>query len=139
MSTPYNPKNRTKPLQSPGGKKAPELARSDLSRVLPRQLSTGSTRGTQTVGYGDTKIDGSNNRISVGDSILLDGNSIAITVTNDDGKKVGMGLIPDGSGQFGFFAMDADGNVIATWVGPTLLVNDTVNDRVVLGESSGAF
>lgn len=34
-------------------------------RVLPRQISTGSTRGTQTVGYGSVKIDGSNNRIDL--------------------------------------------------------------------------
>lgn len=37
----------------------------DSGRLKPRWLGTGNTRGAQTVGYGGTKIDGTNNRISV--------------------------------------------------------------------------
>lgn len=103
------------------------------------KLQTGNTRGTQTVGYGDTKINGATNSINLGDSILLDGNNSVIEVTNDDGSKLGMGLIPDGTGRFGFYAKDSDDNVIMTIVDGTQTMNDTTNDRVLLGKSVGGF
>lgn len=110
---------------------------SSSNRILPRQLSTGSTRGTQTVGYGDTKIDGSNNTITVGDSILLDGNNDVISVntdssasvtlgsitqpdgsvgaglvvTNTDGSQTGMGSIPGFPGEWGMFLTDEQGRI----------------------------
>lgn len=119
-----------------------ELPVSNLSRVLPRQLSSGSTRGTQIVGYGKTKIDGTNNSITVGDTIFLDGNSGNITVgqniridgstnTIDIGEDIildginniiqvgsseggtqGIGKIPDTDNQSGFFQTDSNGRVI---------------------------
>lgn len=95
------------------------LDASNISRVLPRQLSTGSTRGTQTVGYGDTKIDGSNNTITVGDSILLDGGNEVISVTDTTGAVVGMGRIPGTQTEFGFFGTDASGNLVFKYVNGT--------------------
>lgn len=139
MSAPYDPKYPGKKIVTPGNVRPGNLPQSDLSRVIPRQLSSGSTRGTQTVGYGNTKIDGSNNVISVGDSILLDGNNSVITVNNDDGSSIGMGLIPDSDGQFGFYSKDSEGNIIMTIIDGTLLMNDTVVGRVLLGKSDGAF
>ena len=115
-----------------------EIGSGSTGRVLPRQVSTGSTRGTQTVGYGDTKIDGSNNVITVGDSIVLDGNSSVITVTNDDKSKIGMGTIPD-TNTFGFFSTNSDGIVIMSIVAGTLIMNDTTIDRVLLGKDEGGF
>lgn len=59
----------TKKLTSSSGSfdyvKDVSIAEASFDRVLPRQVSTGSTRGTQTVGYGGVKIDGSNNRIDL--------------------------------------------------------------------------
>lgn len=130
MSTPYNPNSRGGKIVTPGGGSAAGLASSDLSRSLPRQMSTGSTRGTQTVGYGDTKIDGSNNVITVGSSILLDGDNDIIQVTSDDGSVVGLGKIPDNSGQFGFFSLDTSGNLIMKIVNGTKYVYDPANGFV---------
>jgi hypothetical protein len=131
--------------------------RSDLSRILPRQNSTGTLRGTQNVGYGSTKIDGSNNVITIGDSITLDGNNdvinintdsdasitlgaikqggivigFGLAVTNTDGSQVGLGSIP-GTTEFGFFATDADGTLVMKIVNGTLYTyNVTSGDNVV--------
>lgn len=115
-----------------------EVGSGQTARILPRQLSTGSTRGTQTVGYGDTKIDGSNNVITVGDSIKLDGNNGVISVTDNDGSQVGMGSIPD-TDQFGFSSTNSQGQVIMTIVNGTMIMNDTVTDRVLIGKDEGGF
>lgn len=80
----------------------------DYLRVLPRQISTGSTRGTQTVGYGRTKIDGSNNRI---------------VIEGDEGS-VGIGTVPDDSGDIGFFTLDSEGKVAMKIVSGTMYVYD---------------
>lgn len=86
-----------------------EIDNGSTNRVLPRQLSTGSTRGTQTVGYGNTKIDGSNNRI---------------TIAAPDGSSVGMGSIPGTANEYGFFSLDAGGNVVMKIVLGTWYVDD---------------
>lgn len=84
----YTPGNRGGDVVTPGSGKTGSIAQSDISRVLPRQLSTGSTRGTQTVGYGGVKIDGSNNRI------VLDANDTTITIgdTSNDDNQTGINL-----------------------------------------------
>lgn len=89
------------------------LPTSDLSRILPRQMSTGTMRGTQNVGYGGVKIDSSNNTITVGDVISISGNDDGlITVGNTNEGVQGIGIIPDGSGDDGFFQTDSTGKVI---------------------------
>lgn len=45
----YTPGGSRKRLISPGSGSIPSLQKSNLSRVLPRQLSTGSNRGELTV------------------------------------------------------------------------------------------
>lgn len=96
MSTPYKPTNSNSyKVVSPGSGGDAFSTNSDQSRTLPRQISTGSTRGTQTVGYGNTKIDGSNNRITIG---------------TPDGGTIGLGSIP-GTNEFGFFSQNANGHL----------------------------
>lgn len=155
MSSIYNPKSRTKPIISSGNGSIPAgFIKSDISRVLPRQISTGALRGTQNVGYGGVQIDGSNNRIvlgttgqsgsgtvgsiildganseiSVSDNISINGVTDAIIVTNTDGSQVGMGKIPD-STDFGFFVTDPDGNILMKIVGSTQYVYDYANGGV---------
>lgn len=51
--------------------------------LTPYKVQTGNTRGVQTVGFGGTKIDGANNRITVGANISLDGNTEQIKVGDD--------------------------------------------------------
>jgi len=108
MSTPYTPGKSRKTIIVPGGSDNPNLRSSDISRVLPRQLSTGSTRGTQTVGYGNTKIDGSNNRITIG---------------TPDGGTIGFGAIPgSATNEFGFFSVDSTGKLVMKIVNGTWYV-----------------
>ena len=117
-----------------------------LGRVLPRQTSTGSTRGTQTVGYGNTKIDGSNNVITVGDTILLDGGNGVITTKNTDGSTLGLGTIPGSNPKrFGFFSLDTAGNLVMEIINGTMFVyNPTdsyhnVTQGGLLPDGSGGF
>lgn len=118
MSATYNPKNTGKTYRTPGQGSAARLGGSDLSRVLPRQISTGSTRGTQTVGYGNTKIDGSNNRITIG---------------TPDGGTLGFGSIPGSTtDEFGFFSTDSDGNLIMKIVDGTWYVYRPEDDTNVM-------
>lgn len=85
------------------------------SRMIPRQMVTGSTRGTQTVGYGGTKIDGSNNRITIENS--------------SSGSSIGMGVIPDSTtNELGFFALDANDNLIMKIVDGTRYIYNPEND-----------
>lgn len=108
MSTPYTPDpSKRTTFITPGSGSASSLAQSDLSRMLPRQMSTGSLRGTQTVGYGQTKIDGSNNRITLGTGITLDGNSETITVSEVNKPILSMGKNTDNT--FNFRVIDANG------------------------------
>lgn len=87
-----------------------EIGQDNIGRVLPRQLSTGSTRGTQTVGYGTTKIDGTNN---------------TITIAAPDGSLIGMGAIPNSvNGEYGFFSLDTAGNIIMKIVNGTFYSYD---------------
>lgn len=132
MSTPYKPsRSSSYKIVTPGGGGDSFSTSSDISRVLPRQLSTGSTRGTQTVGYGTTKIDGTNNTITIGAS---------------DGSTIGMGAIPGSTtGEFGFFSLDANGKLIMKIVNGTKYVFDPSNNYVnitqdgLLPDGSGGF
>lgn len=135
MSSPYNPRYRGKSIITPGNNKQnPEFVQSDISRILPRQNSTGILRGTQNVGYGNTRIEGSQNRIILGSSagtgnvgsIILDGNDSSILVSDNiriDGvteqisvssggdQVITMGKYSDGT--FNFRVQDANGIGIA--------------------------
>lgn len=120
---------------------APGTAAEDaLGLSNPDSMLAGQLRGTQNVGSGGTQIDAANNRIvlannssvtnaSVGAGITLDGNSSTITITNSDGSKVGMGLIPGSTTDFGFFVVDANGNLVSKIVGPTMYAYDIANGK----------
>lgn len=72
----------------------------ETPRTFPRQVLTGNQRGTLNITGG-------------------------IIVTNPtDSSVVGMGPIPDGSGDFGFFAQAADGNLLYKIVGSTIYAYD---------------
>lgn len=58
----YTPKSTANYI-NPGSQPAGSIADAVIPRTLPRQIATGSTRGTQTVGYGSVKIDGTSNSI----------------------------------------------------------------------------
>jgi len=80
------------------------------NRVIPRTVSSGTMRGTQSVGSGGAKLDSSNNRISL---------------TAEDGTSVGFGEIPNSlTNEFGFFSQDSDGTLIFKIVNGTLYMYD---------------
>lgn len=75
-------------------------------RVQPRQVASGVTRGTQFVGYGSVKIDGANERISVGENneanLILgdqsDSNSnFGFSVSDGSHPRFLGGKFPDGN------------------------------------------
>lgn len=107
-----------KEISSSGGKSYPSTSydgQEDQSYgfIDAFKLQTGNTRGTQIVGFGGAKIDGANNRIIVTDS--------------SGSGSVGLGTIP-GSTDFGFFSLDANGNVIQKVVmGTTYVYSPTDN------------
>lgn len=123
------------------------IAGGDTPRLFPRQTLSGSQRGilnitgeiivtdptdnTQFIAIDGTSgtvniADGGS--ITIGNNIQISSNSAtsdeAIIVTNADGSKVGMGSIPDGSGDFGFFAQDLNGNLLYKIVGSTQYIYD---------------
>lgn len=129
MSDPYS--NRSGLIFNPSNDSGVSVPQSDLSRVLPRQLSTGTMRGTQNVGYGNAKIDGSNNRITVG---------------GQDGGTVGLGSIPGSTtNENGFFSLDSNGKLIMKIVNGTKFVYDPKSNYVnitqdgLLPDGSGGF
>lgn len=52
--------NSKKTIFTPGSVDIPSFNRSDLSRVLPRQISTGTTRGDQQIKGKYTVVDSDN-------------------------------------------------------------------------------
>lgn len=94
MSSPYDPKRPGGKLVTPGGSRAPALIQSDISRILPRQNSIGSLRGTQLVGSKGAKIDAANNQI---------------VLSASDGSSVGIGGIPGSPSEVGLFTLNPSG------------------------------
>lgn len=131
MSTPFTPSNGGNMFISPGNGSDSFSRDSDLSRTLPRQLSTGSTRGTQTVGYGSVKIDGSNNRITIGNSSA---NSLTIgnftNTANSTSISQGFGMsINDNSGAFITMGISDNGNNVQ------MIFNDSRTNRLLIGKN----
>lgn len=87
--------------------------------MQPYLLQSGNMRGTQTVGFGGTKIDGANNRIIITNSV--------------DGSQIGIGTIPGSTtGEFGFFSLDNDGNVIMKIVNGTRSIFDLSDNKIII-------
>ena len=97
---------------------------SSNQRILPRQVSTGALRGTQSVGYGSVKIDGSNERIVIGSvtdslgeqaetvlgKLSSTDSSFGLEVIDDKGGKLLVGMLPDGN--LGIALYDSSGNEV---------------------------
>lgn len=109
--------------------------------MLPYKLGSGVMRGTQIF------ASKSNSKITIGAipatttfgiqlqassnkaSITLDADSNAFYVTAADGSKIGMGEIPDGSGDFGFFSLDSSGFLLYKIVGSTQYWYDKIYNK----------
>jgi hypothetical protein len=109
-------------------------------RTYGRQILSGSIRGNQNI-TGSLTITNPNTNAQ---NISLDGSNQAIEVTNTDGSKVGMGLIPDGSNTFGFFSLNASGQLLMKIVGSTIYTYDltqtpSVNNMQLLKLPDGNY
>lgn len=131
MSTPFTPSNGGSQIVTPGSGGDSFSTGSDISRVLPRQLSTGSTRGTQTVGYGNVQIDGSNNRITLGDTL---GNDMTIGNYSNSSNSNSI------SQGFGLSIVDSDNSFITLGVNSAnksaeMIFNDSQTNRLLIGKN----
>lgn len=131
MSNVYSQNGRGKDIVGPGSANPGDMSQSDISRILPRQLSTGTLRGTQNVGYGSVKIDGSNDRITIGDN---NGDSITLGSTSNNVEtgavSQGFGLnITDSNNASISVGINNDGNV-------QLLFNDSQTNRLLIGKNN---
>lgn len=81
---------------------AADISGGDTSYVLPRQLGSGSTRGTQTVGYGNVKIDGSNDQIVIGDTTNTNVLTLGSIFSTVNQTGVASSSINSTNGGFGF-------------------------------------
>lgn len=96
-----------------------EISLGRTDRTLPRQVSTGNMRGTQTIGGDGVIIDSSNERIGVGKIAGTEKYQVQLT---KDGLIISDATII-------FISLTKDG----------LLMNDGVNDRVLIGKDVGGF
>lgn len=108
---------------TPGSGSPGSINSSNISRILPRQMSSGTLRGTQNVGYGNVKIDSSNNRIVLADNVtnsqivIGDQNisdptdqSFGLSITDKNGTTMLLGIQSDGT--LGFTFTDSSGFVL---------------------------
>lgn len=106
-----------------------------FTRTLPRQLSTGSTRGTQNVGYGGVAIDGSNNRISV----TVDQTQVLIGDINDTTDVQGFG-VSDNDGTLRLLAgRFSDGAVQIALSQPGIDVSTANSDQMIWSSDFNMF
>lgn len=102
MSDTVTPTASGSNLASVGSVTSTSLGSGNNSRLYPRQISTGSTRGTQTVGYGSVKIDGTSNSIILSDP-LTNNTTLTISATGyqlftnpkTNVNQIIIGLLPD--------------------------------------------
>lgn len=106
----------------------------------PKSIISGGLPGATQIRIGGNQnilIDGLHQRISVtttNGSITMGVTSdarLALEVTNADGTKTGIGVIP-GTSTLGFYTLDTAGNVIQKIVGPTRYVYDLTTNKNII-------
>lgn len=106
--------------------------------IEPKSIISGGLPGATEIRLGNNiKISGKNQQILVnttGGNITVGATSdgrLAVEVTNADGTKTGIGVIP-GSTDLGFYTLDASGNVIQKIVGATRYVYDISTSKNII-------
>lgn len=106
--------------------------------LQPHNLISGALPGSTEIRIGNSiKISGKTQQIAVtttGGNITIGATSdgrLAMEVTNSDGTKTGIGIIP-GSTDLGFYTLDSSGNVIQKIVGPTRYIYDIATGKNVI-------
>lgn len=112
-----------------------KLLDESIGRVLPRQISSGATRGTQNIGYGSVKIDGSNNRITVD----VSNTNVTIGDISEDNDAAGLG-VSDETGTLRLLAgRFADGTVQIALSQPDIDVATANSDQLIWSSSFNMF
>lgn len=95
---------------------AMQIDTSDINYIYPRQMGTGSTRGTQTIGVGSINLDGSNNQITIGDTALGSTSTVGLTIGSQStsGSQSGVAATSVSSSDqgFGFSVTGSDGTTL---------------------------
>lgn len=99
----------------------------------PNDLISGMLAGATEIRIGGSK------------GIKVDGKNNAISITDATGRISGFGVIPDNSGDFGFFNLDETGTLVLKIVGGTKYVYNpkdayhNVTQDGLLPDGSGGF
>ena len=113
--------NYNRQSSEPKSVSRPDIQGGNMGRVYARQTSTSFTRGTQPIGQGGSAIDGANNRI---------------VIQSTTGTIDGIGNVPNSNNVYGFFTLDASGNLIMQIVNGTQYTynpNDNYNNSEIYG------
>ncbi len=84
--------------------------------LVPNKIISGMLPGATQIRIGGNK------------SILIDGKNQRVTVQSSSGDSVGMGIVP-GSSEFGFFSLNASGDLVIKIVGGALRFYDVKNEK----------
>jgi hypothetical protein len=93
-----------------------QIDTSDINYLYPRQIGTGSTRGTQTIGVGSINLDGSDNQITIGDTALGGSSTAGLTIGSQGSSSTQAGVaatsIASNPQGFGFSVTDTTGTTL---------------------------
>lgn len=114
---------------------------SSTDYILPRQVGTGSTRGTQTIGVGNINIDGSNNQITITNNNTSSPSTIILgqqTLTSGQNGVATSSV--SSSGAFGLSVTDSNNASINLGINASdnveLLFNDGTVNRLLVGKNA---
>lgn len=140
----YDPKGSTSQIVSQSYLSNTGIPSSSTDYILPRQVGTGSTRGTQTIGVGNINIDGSNDQITLGQNSISSSSTASIVIgaqsstTSQNG--VATSSIASSNQGFGFSVTDVNGTILTLGVlnDGTLGLNIVDNSNFQLFKLNGS-
>lgn len=117
-----------------------QIDTSSSSYIYPRQVGTGSTRGTQTIGVGNINLDGSNNQITLTDSSGANSIVIGEQTTTSTQTGVAASSLTTTTGAFGISISDSNNASITLGFNSSgdveELFNDSSTNRLLIGQNS---
>lgn len=105
---------------------------SNIDYLYPRQVGTGSTRGTQTIGVGNINIDGSNDQITI--TSTSNSSVLALGVLSNTAIQTGVATssLSTATNGFGMSIADSTGYILFELNGETWLWYDKTTGKNVM-------
>ena len=119
-------------IETPGSVTAADVPVAELSRVFPRQISTGTQRGVQRVGYAGDRLDAPNNRF------VLSSNSRIIDVT-DHTKELALDISGFTTGTTNTIAVPDISDTLVTLTAIQTLTNKTLTSPTITFAAYSTF